>query len=110
MGGRNRARLVVLEGGARLRVSGSNPYDDPCDCETDAYGDLYCPSSVGEGTGDKEATERFGPLKATLGTIPAVCANEDVRSPLRLIYSLTNTFSGSRGRRKQGRGSPLEYS
>ena len=33
-----------------------------------------------EGTSDKEGAEKFGPLKATLGVVPAVYANNKVRS------------------------------
>jgi hypothetical protein len=74
---------VVLEAEAGLRVSAVDPYDDPCDCETDAHANSHSPFLVGDGTSDKEATERFGPLKATLRTIPAVYANDNVRSSLR---------------------------
>jgi hypothetical protein len=38
--------------------------------------------SLGGGTNDKQAAEKFGSLKATLGAIPAVYANDNVRSPL----------------------------
>jgi hypothetical protein len=34
--------------------------------------------SLGEETSDEETMETFGPLKATLGTIPAVYANDNV--------------------------------
>jgi hypothetical protein len=34
---------------------------------------------LGREISDEEATEKFGLLKATLGTIPAVFANDDVR-------------------------------
>lgn len=78
--------------------------------ETDPERTLI-PRFLDEATGGGETTEKFGPLKASLGAIPAVYANQDVR--LHLIGSnrpLTNTFSGSRRRRKQGRGSHLAYS
>ena len=37
---------------------------------------------------DKEATEKFGPLKAILGAIPAACANQNVRPQLSVQITL----------------------
>jgi hypothetical protein len=64
-------------------VSAFDRYHDLCDCETDAYANSHSPFLQEDGTSNKEAMERFGPLKVILGTIPAVYANDNVRSPLR---------------------------
>ena len=58
----------------------------------------------------KETIEKFGPLKALLGAIPAVYANHEVRQQaLSKILPLTKTFSGIRGYRKENRSPPLTH-
>ena len=48
-----------------------------------------------------EVTERFNALKATLGTIPAVYANFQVRlRPIIQYLFLTNVSAGNRRRRE----------
>jgi hypothetical protein len=61
--------------------------------------------------GANEAAEKFGPLKAILGTIPALFANREVRpySPTWDL-SLTNISLGVRSRRKQDQPPPLSCS
>ena len=59
----------------------------------------------------KEATERFGPLKVVLGSIPALYANSEVclRPPAQ-SSSLMNASAGSHCRWKQNRRPPLTHS
>ena len=57
------------------------------------------------------ATERFGPIKVIIGTIPAAYANDNVRSEPLVRYSpLMNLSTGIHRCHKQGRGTPLAYS
>ena len=59
----------------------------------------------------KVATERFGPLKLILGTIPAFCANATVRwQPSTRNSSLTNASIVDCRHRKQDREPTLTYS
>ena len=60
--------------------------------------------------GVKSDTEKFGPLKAALGNIPALCANHTVRlRPPAHNHRLTQ-FSGNCRSGEQGRKPPLTYS
>ena len=60
--------------------------------------------------GAKSNTEKFGPLKAALGNIPALCANHEVRLR-RLAHNRHFTqFSGNSRSGEQGLKPPLTYS
>ena len=59
--------------------------------------------------GAKSGTEKFGPLKAAPGNIPALCANHTVR--LRpLLTTIISQFSGNCRSGEQGLKPPLTYS
>ena len=60
--------------------------------------------------GAKSDTETFGPLKAALGNIPALCANHTVRlRPPARNHHFTQ-FSGNCRSGEQGLKPPLTYS
>lgn len=64
---------------------------------------------LGGGNCDNRAAARFGPLKSTLGVIPAIYANDNVRSPFCYNQPLTNAVLGSRRYRKPSQGPSLTH-
>ena len=59
--------------------------------------------------GAKSNTEKFGPLKVVLGTIPALFADRTVRLWSLAYSSPLTQFSGIRCRGQQGCKPPLAY-
>ena len=57
----------------------------------------------------RKTAERFDPLKVLLGSIPAACANHQVRYNTTFKNSLYSCFAGSCRRREEDREPPLAY-